>query len=57
MFRRASRLFNKDLTSELRTRYMINAQGMFIIVTISVIMFGNWSGNNQRVFWCGLWWW
>ncbi len=39
MLRRALWLFNKDLTSELRTRYAINALGMFIIVTISVIMF------------------
>ncbi len=39
MLKRALWLFNKDLTSELRTRYAINALGMFIIVTISVIMF------------------
>lgn len=32
-------LFNKDLASELRTRYAINALVMFILVTISVILF------------------
>lgn len=32
-------LFRKDLQSELRTRYAINALGMFIVVTISVILF------------------
>lgn len=32
-------LFNKDLSSELRTRYAINALVMFILVTISVILF------------------
>jgi len=39
MFKQALWLFNKDLTSELRTRYAINALGMFIVVTISVILF------------------
>lgn len=32
-------LFHKDLASELRTRYAINALVMFILVTISVILF------------------
>lgn len=32
-------LFNKDLSSEIRTRYAINALVMFILVTISVILF------------------
>ncbi|KUO59838.1 MAG: heme exporter protein CcmB [Ignavibacteriaceae bacterium] len=32
-------LFNKDWQSELRTRYAINALAMFILVTISVILF------------------
>ncbi len=32
-------LFRKDWESELRTRYAINALAMFILVTISVIMF------------------
>jgi heme exporter protein B len=39
MLKQALWLFNKDLTSELRTRYAINALGMFIVVTISVILF------------------
>ncbi|MFC2133550.1 heme exporter protein CcmB [Bacteroidota bacterium] len=32
-------LFRKDWQSELRTRYAINALAMFILVTISVILF------------------
>lgn len=32
-------LFQKDWQSELRTRYAINALAMFILVTISVILF------------------
>lgn len=32
-------LFRKDWESELRTRYAINALAMFILVTISVILF------------------
>jgi len=32
-------VFKKDWASELRTRYAINALGMFILVTISVILF------------------
>lgn len=32
-------LFKKDWQSELRTRYAINALAMFILVTISVILF------------------
>ena len=36
---RSVALFKKDWRSELRTRYAINALAMFILVTISVIMF------------------
>lgn len=32
-------LFKKDFTSEVRTRYAINSLAMFIVVTISVILF------------------
>jgi heme exporter protein B len=32
-------VFNKDWSSELRTRYAINALAMFILVTVSVILF------------------
>ena len=32
-------IFKKDWQSELRTRYAINALAMFILVTISVILF------------------
>jgi len=36
---KALALFKKDWESELRTRYAINALAMFILVTISVILF------------------
>ncbi|KUG26714.1 hypothetical protein ASZ90_003436 [hydrocarbon metagenome] len=36
---KAYSLFRKDWQSELRTRYAINALAMFILVTISVILF------------------
>lgn len=39
-------LFRKDWQSELRTRYAINALAMFILVTISVILF---SIGNERI--------
>ena len=38
-------LFKKDWQSELRTRYAINALAMFILVTISVILFS--IGSEQ----------
>ncbi len=39
-------LFRKDWQSEIRTRYAINALAMFILVTISVIMF---SLGNEKI--------
>ena len=39
MFTAARAIFIKDVRSELRTRYAINALLMFVVVTISVIMF------------------
>ena len=39
-------LFKKDWQSELRTRYAINALAMFILVTISVILF---SIGQERI--------
>ncbi|MBI2420194.1 MAG: heme exporter protein CcmB [Ignavibacteriales bacterium] len=41
-----SALFLKDIKSELRTRYSINSLAMFIIVTISVILF---SVGNEKL--------
>ncbi len=43
---KAYSLFKKDWQSELRTRYAINALAMFILVTISVIMF---SLANEKI--------
>ena len=39
-------LFKKDLLSEVRTRYAINSLVMFVIVTISVILF---SVGNETI--------
>jgi heme exporter protein B len=46
MLKSSIALFLKDIYSELRTRYAINALVMFIIVTISVILF---SIGNERI--------
>lgn len=43
---KAFALFNKDLNSELRTRYAVNSLAMFIIVAISVILF---SIGNEKI--------
>lgn len=43
---KAYSLFRKDWHSELRTRYAINALAMFILVTISVILF---SIGNEKI--------
>ncbi|MEI7811535.1 MAG: heme exporter protein CcmB [Ignavibacteria bacterium] len=43
---KAFALFRKDLYSELRTRYAINSLVMFILVTISVILF---SIGQERI--------
>jgi len=43
---KAYSLFRKDWQSELRTRYAVNALAMFILVTISVIMF---SIGSERI--------
>ncbi len=43
---KAFSLYKKDWQSELRTRYAINALAMFILVTISVIMF---SVGNEKI--------
>lgn len=49
-------LFKKDWDSELRTRYAINALAMFILVTISVIMFSIGSEKITEYLTGGLLW-
>lgn len=49
-------LFRKDWESELRTRYAINALAMFILVTISVIMFSIGSEKITEYLTGGLLW-
>lgn len=45
-FRQTAALFVKDFQSELRTRYAINALVMFVITTLSIILF---SIGGERV--------
>lgn len=53
---KAYSLFKKDLHSELRTRYAVNALAMFILVTISVIMFSIGSEKISEYLTGGLLW-
>ncbi len=49
-------VFRKDWQSELRTRYAINALAMFILVTISVILFSIGQENISEYLTGGLLW-
>jgi heme exporter protein B len=49
-------LFQKDFSSEIRTRYAINSLAMFIIVAISVILFSVGSESISPVLTGGLFW-
>lgn len=49
-------LFKKDWQSELRTRYAVNALAMFILVTISVILFSIGSEKISEYLTGGLLW-
>ncbi len=53
---KAYSLFRKDWQSEIRTRYAINALAMFILVTISVIMFSIGSEKISEYLTGGLLW-
>ena len=49
-------LFKKDISSELRTRYAINALAMFIIVTLSIILFSIGTETISESLTGGLFW-
>lgn len=53
---RSYSLFVKDLKSELRTRYAINALVMFILVAISVILFSIGNEKIHQNLTAGLYW-
>jgi heme exporter protein B len=53
---KAYSLFNKDLASEIRTRYAVNSLAMFILVTISVILFSVGSEKVSENLTGGLFW-
>jgi heme exporter protein B len=49
-------VFLKDLRSELRTRYAVNALVMFVITTISVILFSIGNESVSPEILCGVLW-
>ncbi len=49
-------LFKKDIHSEIRSRYAVNSLAMFIIVTISVIMFSIGAEEISDYLTGGLYW-
>jgi len=49
-------IFLKDLKSELRTRYALNALFMFVVVTISVILFSTAGESLGGTLLSGLLW-
>jgi heme exporter protein B len=53
---KAYALFKKDFHSEIRTRYAINALALFILVTISVILFSIGSEKISEYLTGGLLW-
>jgi heme exporter protein B len=53
---KAISLFRKDWQSELRTRYAVNALAMFILVTISIILFSIGSEKISEYLTGGLLW-
>ncbi len=53
---KAIAIFKKDWQSELRTRYAINALAMFILVTISVILFSIGQEKISEILTGGLLW-
>jgi heme exporter protein B len=54
--RSAIAVFSKDLSSEIRTRYTLNALLMFVVVTISVILFSLAGENISRTVSTGMLW-
>lgn len=53
---KAYQIFKKDFHSELRTRYAVNALIMFIIVTISIVLFSIGSEKAPENIFAGLFW-
>jgi len=52
----ASAIFVKDLSSEIRTRYTLNALLMFVIVALSVVLFSLAGENISRAASTGMLW-
>lgn len=46
----------KDLRGELRSRYALNALGMFVVVVVSVMSFGAWGERLSSGIIAGLFW-
>lgn len=56
MITKSYSIFLKDIKSELRTRYAINALVMFILVAISVVLFSIGNEKIQPELTAGLYW-
>ena len=56
MFKQAFEICKKDLYSEIRTRYAINALIMFVLVVISVIKFSLGEEKLSNELHAGLLW-
>lgn len=56
MLSRSYWLFRKDVASEIRTRYAINALIMFILVTISIVLFSLANTQINYTIASGLYW-
>ena len=56
MFQSSIAIFRKDLSSELRTRYAINALLMFVVVTLAVILFALVGETLSRAALAGMLW-
>ena len=51
-----SAIFSKDIKSELRTRYALNALVMFVITTLSIILFALGGEAASSELMCGVLW-
>ncbi len=56
MIRAALAILRKDIASELRTRYSINALLMFVVVTLSVLLFAFAGESLSRAVHAGMLW-
>ncbi len=56
LLRQSLAVARKDLRGEFRTRYALNALGMFVVVVVSVMAFGSWGERLSNGVIAGLFW-